>query len=461
MININELTSQLTEIVEYTQGKKADCSNIVTKWYAAKKYFIDLLGGELIYTCPETITFELDNHTKAEKMVNFMSDIAIATSSDYNNKIVDFLQDLSLEEFYNNLTEQEYCYGDLIIPKKYKVIKAFKYFFHDKESLERFQTEASQIIQDNCVTGKLCFSVHPLDFISASENTHNWRSCFALDGEYRSSSFNYMVDKSTVICYLRPDNEVKLPHFPESIPWNSKKWRVWLHFSNDKSMIFASRQYPFNATAAEQTIQEKLLNNIFRYGSWSTFYKESLRNFHNETTDTSFRIYRGIPVGNSILSVKDFVFNGWRSVAYNDILRNPKYENPVFSYRNLTYNNKIGDTTTKNTKFSIGEECPCPICGRNFIAYHSVIACVDCAYKYGLLDDDCYVTCNICGLQLDVDCDEEYCCGISGDSICGNCYDTQLNECQNCGVKDTEWYIHERPETGLCLCDDCAKRGIM
>ena len=43
-----------------------------------------------------------------------------------------------------------------------------------------------------------------------------------------------MVDKSTVICYLKSKEKYKLPNFPSSVLWNSKKWRVLIHFSNDK-----------------------------------------------------------------------------------------------------------------------------------------------------------------------------------------------------------------------------------
>ena len=73
--------------------------------------------------------------------------------------------------------------------------------------------------------------MHPLDYLSLSENTYNWRSCHSLDGEYRAGNLSYMMDKSTVICYLKSNDDVILSNFGPEVKWNSKKWRVLLYFS--------------------------------------------------------------------------------------------------------------------------------------------------------------------------------------------------------------------------------------
>ena len=122
-----------------------------------------------------------------------------------------------------------------------KLVKAFKFFEQDKVTLETIQNEASRLIQEDKIEGKLRVSVHPLDFLSASENTYNWRSCHALDGEYRAGNLSYMCDRSTVMVYLCTEDKKKLPRFPASVPWYSKKWRMLLHFSDNWDMIFAGR----------------------------------------------------------------------------------------------------------------------------------------------------------------------------------------------------------------------------
>ena len=115
------------------------------------------------------------------------------------------------------------------------------------------------MIQENSITGTLCFSVHPLDYLSISENTYNWASCHSLDGDYRAGNLSYMLDSSTIVCYLRGANNVKLPLFPDDVPWNSKKWRVLLFFSDKQDIIFAGRQYPFTSNNGLDEVRKNLL----------------------------------------------------------------------------------------------------------------------------------------------------------------------------------------------------------
>jgi hypothetical protein len=50
-----------------------------------------------------------------------------------------------------------------------------------------------------------------------------------------------MMDEHTMVCYLKASDSVKLPNFPDDVPWNSKKWRVLLYLSKDLNMLMAGR----------------------------------------------------------------------------------------------------------------------------------------------------------------------------------------------------------------------------
>ena len=150
----------------------------------------------------------------------------------YNNKDLNDFIYLNTDGFYENKTKQDFIYNGKKIPKGMKILKALKYFDLPKNAMNDIQSKASQLIQANSITGSLCFSVHPLDYLSISENTYNWASCHSLDGDYRAGNLSYMLDSSTIVCYLRGANNVKLPLFPDDVPWNSKKWRVLLFFSD-------------------------------------------------------------------------------------------------------------------------------------------------------------------------------------------------------------------------------------
>ena len=120
--------------------------------------------------------------------------------------------------------------------------------------------------------------VHPLDFLSTSENTHNWRSCHALDGEYRSGNLSHMVDHSTVICYLKSGREEKLPNFPPDVLWNSKKWRVLFYMADRWDMVFAGRQYPFSTETGLDYVKNKVFPKA-NLGLFSSWLDKKYRNF--------------------------------------------------------------------------------------------------------------------------------------------------------------------------------------
>ncbi len=189
-------------------------------------------------------------------------------------------------------------------------------------------------------------------------------------------------------------------------------------------------------------------------GRWSSFYKDTFHLFKERTTDTNFTFYRGIPVGGNILSITNLVHNGFRNLAYNDILKNSHYE-PAYAYRHLFFDKKTGNTNN-DTRFIIGAESPCPVCGKNFIPFHNIMACVECVNKYQLLNEynNYYSFCSICGLALNEDIEELSFLSDSQTQVCSSCYEQYTNECQKCGVRDLTNFVFKR-KNGMCLCNLC------
>ena len=155
--------------------------------------FIDLFGG-LIYEWPVPVEFTLDDTQKRSRVMEF---VGVVSDSFNNPELADFIE-ANLDSFYENKVST----NDKM-PKGMKLLKAFKYFEKNQTALRNIQDMASQIIQEDKIKGTLCFSVHPLDYLSSSENTYNWRSCHSLDGEYRAGNLSYMVDNSTFLIYLK------------------------------------------------------------------------------------------------------------------------------------------------------------------------------------------------------------------------------------------------------------------
>ena len=463
--DINELEDSVAKVLRYSQSfddNNLDGIPIILKdWFNNKKFFIDHMDGRLIYQFDQPVSFELDESAKREKLEHFAEDV----DSHYNNwPLRQFLDSLRIDDFYNNRTSIEYTIGvdeDIVIPKNFKVVKAFKFFEKNAEILKQLQSEASRIIQENVVSGYLCFSVHPLDFLSASENVHNWRSCHALDGDYRTGNLNYLMDSNTVICYLRAEKMAKLPHFPEDIQWNSKKWRVWLFFSDDRSMLFAGRQYPFAANQGLELIKNNFLSPL-TFGTYGPFYTDKLKKFQETSYNSIFRISPPmVPVGSTMRALNELIIDGEQTFHYNDLLHSSCYD-PIYSYRigsSFWHSEGLTGCTDKDkTKFHIGATCPCPICGQENIAFGEIMACYSCEDDYQLSDDDSYEVCDICGRSayyedmIDLE--------LSDQRVCPTCFAREAVRCQDCGTADVPELVKYVPEDGRCLCPGCRNRVL-
>lgn len=454
--DVEKITQQVKEVIHSSQGFNIDylkVDNIINDWLKAKKFFIEKLNGNLIYESEKVVSFALDQRSKEERLEKFAD---LIYHHYRNEELGDFLYALHTEDFYNNKTSRSYyCNSTLTIPENYKVVKSFKFFVEDKKLLKDIQNEASRIIQENIVSGHLCLSVHPLDFLSASENVHNWRSCYALDGEYRVGCLNYLMDSTTVMCYLKAEEDAILPHFPKDLPWNSKKWRVWLFFSNDRSMFMTGRQYPFTNNGSLDYIKENIFPEI-GFGTWSNIYTEKLNGITDERTGHYFGVDSSLyPIARTLKPISQIVVDGYNVHGYNDILRSHAYL-PAYAFQtgaNL-WESDTGYTNDK-TIIKVGRECRCPICDSGSINHSDILACQSCVEKYELsAEPDDYYYCDICGVSAPDS--EMYYLDLSQEKVCRSCWEKEVITCQLCGLDDLPHIITYY--NGMYLCPGCIER---
>ena len=417
----------------------------------AKRDFIEAMNGELIYEHPEKIAFPLNQRERESRINQFIE----AVECRWNNYDLAAFIDAMREGFFDNLTPQDYTYGKKKIKKGTKLVKAFKYFETNKCALTDIQNYASRVIQEDKIEGRLCLSVHPLDYLSISENTYNWRSCHALDGEYRSGNLSYMVDKSTVICYLRADKEEVLPNFP--FEWNSKKWRVLIYLSNDWHMVMAGRQYPFTTDIGLNFVREHLLSEsgLSKNSHWTSWHGELLDSLAFAHGDGAFYLdAEYVPVGGKLIELGELVQDAHGSMQFNDLLRSSCYK-PLYSYR--IYNNRsflwggpeTGETTY-NTRFKIGGEVMCLRCGKHPIAISESMQCIKCEENYGTLDTDDFGYCSCCGRHFYLE-DAHY---VNDEPVCEQCYHSETRQCERCGyvVYNSEITFDKKLEQYICTC---------
>lgn len=452
MINKDELKKQVKAVIEYSQSlSNVNTDLLIEKWLEAKRDFIEAFDGELIYKTKEPVTFELDRDQQISKLQKFIDMI----NSNYNYpELIDFI-DYYQNDFFDNKMSSSYNRHGFNIASGMKLTKAYKEFVNNEYDLDRIQTAASRLIQENKITGYLCLSVHPLDYLSSSENNNNWRSCHALDGEYRAGNLSYMLDSSTIVCYICNDRKEKLPRFPESIPWNSKKWRMLLFVSDNWNAVFAGRHYPFFSENIMEVVRErwaeKATPGIERaiwgasnaWSHWHDDYFQQIQLKKWSSLDDFSTNDRYVPIRDKIYSMRALV-KDQSKLHFNDLLESNFYI-PYYCW------NKISPAPIK---FHIGAQVPCLICGDNYLTDTDSMVCSQC------LEPNGFIHCADCGEIVPEDM--VYWTGRAEDHpICIDCYSHYYDRCINCNmiyhVDDLIW----DEERDRYYCEDCYREKNM
>lgn len=433
------IKEQVYKVIKYSQGfEPANLDLLIGDWYANKSFYITAFGGIPIFEGPE-VSFTLGVDEKATIFSHLLSWI----ESNYDlPDLVEFLR-LNKTGFFDNVVVEPYK-G---VPKGMKLLRAFKQFVPGKSALRDIQDRASQDIQKNKVSGILCLSVHPLDYLSLSENNHNWRSCHALDGEFRAGNLSYMQDRSTVVCYIRSKkNNVHLNRFPEDVPWNSKKWRMLLHFSDNYDMVFASKQYPFKLPGVLQYVDEMLtqipylskcmvgpMGKSWGLSSWKT-----------DCINDPDLWSKYIKIDGYLMPVDNLITEPHPVLQYNDILRSTTYT-PVYAI------SREVNMPDQEPHFTIGSSVLCPKCGINLICDSDMMMCYHCYAE--MEDESSYGTCEFCGSII---WDEEDAHELKdGALVCSHCYENHVYTCPRCGeaIADDMKIYHQG--TDEYYCEDC------
>lgn len=425
-MDMKHIQRQFDEVIAYSQNMDiVNTDKLFEQWLNAKRDFIEVFGGEPIYVCPEKVSFELSHKEKMLRVNDFIESVSLTFD---NVPLADFIE-ANKETFFNNIVENGIIESsDVKIPKGMKLVKSFKFFEKDKKTLEELQNKASMIIQEDKIEGYLCFSVHPLDYLSSSENTYNWRSCHSLDGEYRAGNLSYMLDSSTIVCYLKSDKENNLlPNFPDSVMWNSKKWRMLLFMSDHWNAMYAGRQYPFFSDVALNLVQNKAIQLLGTLGNWSQWHNDEISSYdfetrnENEPNETVCFKNVYIPMKGALYVKTDLITDGVNSQHFNDLLRSSCYT-PYYCWNKSHW---------KNIHFSIGEEAPCLRCGTSHIVVTDSVMCSDCELEYGNSEDEMFIHCDCCGRRIIYD--DSWFVESTGENICESCMNSECMTCESCG----------------------------
>lgn len=449
---LTEIQEQFNRIIKYSQGiPNPQTDKIFNMWEVNKEHFIKAFDG-LIYTHPNKVQFELDEEAKEDRIISlkeYFIDKGYWELSKFLMK--------EKKGFYDNKVIEKYeTKQGKIIPKNMKLVKAFKFFVEDNPTLlDEFQTRASTIIQDDKVEGYLCFSVHPLDFLSSSENTHNWHTCHSLNGAYRAGNLSYMCDESTFICYLRSDKDAVLPGFPPELKWNNKKWRMLIHVNKEHNLMFAGRQYPFGNPAALNLIVQ-IINKLFPVvcGKWTNWQNHYYTKDYIDDIPILFNT-KYLPLRKPT-PLQDIVRDSRTKLHYNDVLYSNVYDYPYYSctaqlepaWSPRNWVNWMPDEVIR-----VGVDINCLHCGKKEIeTSECTMRCFDCELEHGTECNEMFGVCACCGARIFFD--DAYYSEYNSKHYCHDCERDRLRTCDYC---DDYLDIEDLKigEDGEYICDYC------
>lgn len=290
--------------------------------------------------------------------------------------------------------------------KLMKILGRFAKECGRESEFEFLRLRQSQVLNEARFNAELCLSIHPLDYMTASFNANDWRSCMCWeDGEFRRGVIEMMNSPMVVVAYIA-SNSAKLYLSGDGLEWNSKRWREFFIVTPD--MISGIKGYPYWNRALED---EALtwLRQLFA-PTFGVEYSDKLS------------IWK---TNEAILNAEDDIYFAPRMqcgpAMYNDFYDGNQYHS--FFRKGL-------QTKGRTIIFYSGaSECVCCGCADDEASFlsESYLCCDKCAQlRY----------CDNCGCSIENE--DDYIC-VNGRCYCRYCYEN-LPACDSCGnVIDTNW----------------------
>ena len=289
------------------------------------------------------------------------------------------------------------------------------------KNLKQFENAYSVLLNEKFIKGTLCFSIHPLDFMTMSDNSLRWSSCMSWtdNGCYRIGTIEMMNSNNTICAYIKSGSQIYNFNIAEKdnpeYCWNNKKWRQLFYATKD--ILCCGKSYPFTFDKETQiSVLTALKNVITENVGWDY-------DFGPELYQDMIHIHSKYRMDNN---------RSW--ITFNET----KKHNILFDTKGM-YNDMLNDT---NFKY---------YCYRNKVKHNKIISvsgkanCI-CCNKSALRD-----------YSADThDYNERY---LSADRIlCKDCWD-KIPSCVNCHVSDpTENYVklaNKNDDSIEYCCTDC------
>ena len=239
------------------------------------------------------------------------------------------------------------------------------------EGFEDYRLTHSQILNEKTIKGEMYLSIHPLDFMTMSDNENGWSSCMSWEneGDYRRGTVEMMNSPMVIEAFIPSVTDMDMPG---GGVWNNKRWRQL--FIANEDCIVAIKGYPYWNKGLEKValkwIKELATENL----GWK--YQDTLFTYHNSSESVKYF---------------DQAKNIWISTDYEISFETDAMYNDLYSEHKLFLSTNY--PAEERRTFYYSGEAPCMICGKeSYNVYYdneSDLACEKCAPKLWCDECDC------------------------------------------------------------------------
>lgn len=238
------------------------CETWLNSWRVNKSNLFKIFGNSLIVEFPYEV--ELNNAGKMKDLSNnsiydevleaiygFCSNRKNFLEEDWiysSRRLVLYDAFRDAEDLFNNRLPREfklrngkkYPEGARLMSTLQKINK--DYHFISQSLFEDFRNLVSRYTQTKKTKGTFVLSIHPLDYMTMSDNRSNWSSCMSWKncGSYRVGTVEMLNSPYVVVGYTKGEDDMEIfyDHY-----WNNKNWRILYIVSEE--IITSVKAYPF------------------------------------------------------------------------------------------------------------------------------------------------------------------------------------------------------------------------
>ena len=294
------------------------------------------------------------------------------------------------------------------------------------KSYEQFRLGHSMILNDKTVKGNIVISIHPLDFMTMSDNNSNWQSCMSWkdSGCYHIGTVEMMNSNNVLCCYIENEDPYYFSdNYEEEYCWCNKKWRQLVYFTKD--IIVSGKSYPYHNDEISKALIEIIRNLAKENLNWEySFGPELYRDMAHITGSYSMRRAKYY-IARGRMEKHNIIFD--TKGMYNDMLND--HDTNYWCVRNKVNHNKV---------ISYSGKAPCLCCGEPVI--YDTEDDYDYNERYGN-----------CGSTICTDCLSNFRCDFCNENyptekhyniflenekevkICERCIKEYLRKCPDCG----------------------------